>query len=359
MSKRRICKPKQRSRGPLTLILSTERFNVGLIGDFAQLPPVDHYTPLYHLQIPTMASWVAKGRSATINFVSAFTLQQSYARKELTRTDRLQKPSSKCFHGGSYRGRLALASELGLSWRKAAICWQTLPLYDTRRSTYSESEGTWKVECSMGENQDKEWWRSWGFCSFLKTQWAKVMITQNIWQTKGEVNIANKKPTLGLVNATIGIIEDVIWAQGAVQSDLPVAVMVSCEAYTGTTLWWTALRPGFPEGIPIVPIVPLKTTFDNQSKTLSRTQLSLQLAWAVTIQKSQGLPLPKIRLGLGKREFSIGLTFVALSRVRCLDGIPLVESVDYSRVKKKAFSTEISRYRRKICTSKSNSVWIN
>jgi hypothetical protein len=56
--------------------------------------------------------------------------------------------------------------------------------------------------------------------------------------------------------------------------------------------------------------------------------------WAVTVHKSQGLTLERIRLGLGKREFSTGLTFVALSRVKALDCIMVVDHVDYSRVQK-------------------------
>lgn len=138
----------------------------------------------------------------------------------------------------------------------------------------------------------------------------------------------------GLVNVTTGLVEDVIWPIGASQSELPLAVLVSYKTYKGLTLWHTEPRPNFPDGIPIVPITPLKTTFELNSKSMSQTQLPLQLAWAVTIHKSQGLTLKKIKLGLGKREFSTGLTFVALSRVKALDCIMLIDQVDYYRVQK-------------------------
>ena len=39
-------------------------------------------------------------------------------------------------------------------------------------------------------------------------------------------------------------------------------------------------------------------------------------------------------MGLGGKEFQTGLTFVALSRVKTLDDILLVEPLDYSRVQK-------------------------
>jgi len=58
------------------------------------------------------------------------------------------------------------------------------------------------------------------------------------------------------------------------------------------------------------------------------------LAWAVTIHKSQGLTLDRIKVGLGKKEFSTGLTFVALSQVKTSDGIMIIDRLDFSRVQK-------------------------
>jgi ATP-dependent exoDNAse (exonuclease V) alpha subunit len=68
-------------------------------------------------------------------------------------------------------------------------------------------------------------------------------------------------------------------------------------------------------------------------KSLAHIQIPLRLAWAVTVHKSQGLTLPKIKLGLGKKEFAAGLTFVGLSRVKALSDIMIVGQLDYSRVK--------------------------
>jgi len=129
------------------------------------------------------------------------------------------------------------------------------------------------------------------------------------------------------VNATTGVVEDIIWPAGSSRSELPIAVLVSCKTYTGPTLWCTEPRPGFP-------VTPLKTTFELNGKTVSRTQLPLRLAWAVTIHKSQGLTLDRIKVGLGKKEFSTGLTFVALSRVKTPDSIMIIDRLDFSRVQK-------------------------
>lgn len=52
-------------------------------------------------------------------------------------------------------------------------------------------------------------------------------------------------------------------------------------------------------------------------------QLPVRLGWAVTIHKAQGKTVEAARIDLGRRAFSPGQTYVALSRLTTLDGLYL------------------------------------
>jgi ATP-dependent exoDNAse (exonuclease V) alpha subunit len=62
-------------------------------------------------------------------------------------------------------------------------------------------------------------------------------------------------------------------------------------------------------------------------------QFPFQLAWAMTIHKAQGLTLDNIFIDLGRGSFAAGQTYVALSRLRDINGLYLAREIKPSDVK--------------------------
>ena len=56
----------------------------------------------------------------------------------------------------------------------------------------------------------------------------------------------------------------------------------------------------------------------------SFTQFPIKLAWANNLHKVQGKTMDKVYIDMGKRVFAQGMTYVALSRLRSMDGLSLL-----------------------------------
>ena len=139
---------------------------------------------------------------------------------------------------------------------------------------------------------------------------AKVMLTKNLWASAG------------LCNGSTRVVIDIIYETNHNPPDLPVAVLVKFDAYCG---------PSFFNISSCVPISPVTTSINVGNKTLERQQLPLILAWALTIHKSQGMTLEKAWVDVGKKETTLGITYVALSRVRNLSSL-VIEPIPYDRL---------------------------
>ncbi|MFA6601600.1 MAG: AAA family ATPase [Candidatus Paceibacterota bacterium] len=101
-----------------------------------------------------------------------------------------------------------------------------------------------------------------------------------------------------------------------------LGVVVSCGHFTDPVIR-TATTPDHPEG-QLITIEKALWQIEEDGKILAELeQYPLRLAWAITVHKSQGMSLDAIEVDLSK-TFAPGMGYVALSRVRTLNGLAIL-----------------------------------
>ncbi|KAK9833869.1 hypothetical protein WJX74_008392 [Apatococcus lobatus] len=82
-----------------------------------------------------------------------------------------------------------------------------------------------------------------------------------------------------------------------------------------------------PESSEPVAVEPTTSSFHAKGSTMrmQRLQYPIDLAWALTIHRVQGVSLDRAIIDLGSSIFAAGQAYVALSRVRSLAGVLLLK----------------------------------
>ena len=127
----------------------------------------------------------------------------------------------------------------------------------------------------------------------------------------------------GLVNGAVGTKVDFEWPEGRAEAAnvMPAAVFVRFDNARVGSHWRRA--QGITDTSAAVRILPSLAAFQHNGKSWQRVQFPFTLAWALTIHKVQGLSMDRAAVELGKDIFADGQAYVALSRVKTLDGLAI------------------------------------
>ena len=103
---------------------------------------------------------------------------------------------------------------------------------------------------------------------------------------------------------------------------MPSVLLVHFSEYSG---------PDFPNyGPKIISIFLVTYQFKYKGILYTRTQFPLRLVYVITVYKSQGLTLSQVVLNIDQKEYCLGLTYAAVSRVKVLDRLIFKSPFNFS-----------------------------
>lgn len=152
------------------------------------------------------------------------------------------------------------------------------------------------------------------------------------------VLLVNLDLGLGLVNGSQGVIVDFaphsderLLEQVGEHKDYKDRQMKSFISHNKDLKIWPVVR--FTNGVERIILAHCTVNELGDTKPyslLSRTQIPLAAAWAMTVHKSQGMTLSRVIVDLA-RSFEAGQEYVALSRAKSLDGLKVLRLGNFDR----------------------------
>jgi hypothetical protein len=105
-------------------------------------------------------------------------------------------------------------------------------------------------------------------------------------------------------------------------------VCIAFDNYSGPELYQNASNQ------PVVPIFPIIREFMVGNTPCTRTQFALTIAFAITVHKSQGITVDKAVVDISGTKFTPGLNYVAVSRLKSLEGLLFDRPFDLDIIRK-------------------------
>lgn len=136
----------------------------------------------------------------------------------------------------------------------------------------------------------------------------RIMLQTNIW-VEG-----------GVTNGTMGTVSEIVFKKGESPPKLPQFILANLDNYKGPFIRET-----------LFPIIPVTRDWNYKNNYCSRTQLPVSIAYAISIHKAQGQTLDKVKVDVGPCEKNLGQAYVALSRVRNISDLILINKYPKKR----------------------------
>lgn len=163
---------------------------------------------------------------------------------------------------------------------------------------------------------------------------ARVMLTTNVDVQDGLVNGARGEIAHIVTNAN----NDVTTVLVKFDNE-----KVGIKAYQSSQY-----RSSYPKAVPLTKIEVVFLAKGKRGAEVTRLQFPLTLAWATTIHKVQGLTLDTIVVDMKGTRFNPGQIYVALSRVKALTGLHIVNFNAKAIKKSNLVDDEMTRLREKL-----------
>jgi ATP-dependent exoDNAse (exonuclease V) alpha subunit len=133
--------------------------------------------------------------------------------------------------------------------------------------------------------------------------------------------IRNTSMTDGLVNGSIGTLRKLKWPllrdEPLEDGDIPEEIQVDFDNGLGG-------KKKDANGLVILNPIPVEYV-GNRNTLISRRMLPIVLCWAVNFHKAQGSTLTRACISISSKIFAKAMAYVALSRVKTLEGLCLLE----------------------------------